>query len=95
MEADDNARRMIRPMAIPEPPTLRIARAAHAAMLAHAYRGLPDEACGLLVAGMGKGDPTAAFLDAIRALGAHLARVLPREAGDRNEIADALVVIDE
>lgn len=53
-----------------------------------------DEACGLLVAGMGKGDPTAALTDAIRALGAHLARVLPRDAGDRNEIADALVVIE-
>jgi proteasome lid subunit RPN8/RPN11 len=47
---------MIRPMAIPEPPTLRIAPAAHTAMLAHAYRGLPDEACGLLVGPAGGDD---------------------------------------
>lgn len=54
-----------------------------------------DEACGLLVTGMRGGDPTSALLGAIRAVGAHLARVLPREAGDRNEIGDALVTIDD
>ena len=65
------------------------------AVLEKLGQGALDEACGLLVAGMGKGDPTAALTDAIRALGAHLARVLPREAADRNEIGDALVTIDE
>jgi putative membrane protein len=54
-----------------------------------------DEACGLLVAGMQTGDPTAALSDAIRSIGEHLARVLPRETGDKNEIGDALVTLDD
>jgi putative membrane protein len=58
-------------------------------------QGALDEACGLLVAGMRGGDPTAALTDAIRAVGMHLARALPREAGDRNEIGDALVTLDD
>lgn len=54
-----------------------------------------DEVCGLLVSGMRAGDPTAALQDAIRAAGGHLAKALPREAGDLNEIGDALVTLDE
>jgi len=54
-----------------------------------------DDWCGVLVAGMRAGDPTAALGNAIREAGKHLARALPREAGDRNEIGDALVTLDE
>lgn len=45
-----------------------------------------DEVCGLLVTGMCAGDPTEALRNAIRAAGERLTPVLPREAGDRNEI---------
>jgi putative membrane protein len=58
-------------------------------------QGTLDEVCGLLVAGMRGGDPTGALSNAIREAGKHLGRVLPREAGDRNEIGDALVTIDD
>ena len=54
-----------------------------------------DEVCGALVTGMRAGDPAAALGSAIREAGKHLARVLPREAGDKNEIGDALVTLDE
>lgn len=53
-----------------------------------------DELCGLLVRGMRDGDPTEALSAAIREAGTQLARALPREGGDRNEIADALVTLD-
>lgn len=53
-------------MAIPEPPTLRLARSAHLAMLAHAHRGLPDEACGLLVGPPG-GDEIVRFEPCVNA----------------------------
>lgn len=54
-----------------------------------------DEICGILVAGMRTGDPASALGNAIRDAGKHLARVLPREAGDKNEIGDALVTLDD
>jgi putative membrane protein len=54
-----------------------------------------DEVCGVLVAGMREGDPTLALGNAIREAGRHLARVLPRETSDQNEIDDALVTLDE
>jgi len=53
-----------------------------------------DEVCAALVAGMRERDPAAALRDAIRLAGAHLARVLPRDAADGNEIGDALILLD-
>jgi uncharacterized membrane protein len=53
-----------------------------------------DEVCGVLVAGMRAGDAAAALGSAIREAGKHLAKGLPRAAGDKNEIGDALVTLD-
>ena len=48
-------------MAVSEEVTLRVARSAHLAMLAHALDGLPHEACGLLVGPAG-GDHVVRFV---------------------------------
>src|SRR5690349_24405197 len=56
-----SAERRIRPMAASDVVTLRVARAAHVAMLAHALDGLPHEACGLLVGPAG-GDDVVRFV---------------------------------
>jgi proteasome lid subunit RPN8/RPN11 len=48
-------------MAVSEDVTLRVARSAHLAMLAHALDGLPHEACGLLVGPAG-GDDVVRFV---------------------------------
>src|SRR6476659_8122747 len=53
--------RRSRPMVVSEDVTLRVARSAHLAMLAHALDGLPHEACGLLVGPAG-GDDVVRFL---------------------------------
>jgi putative membrane protein len=47
----------------------------------------------LLVEGMKRGKPEEALVGAIRRAGERLAARLPREAGDRNELADRLVLI--
>ncbi len=52
------------------------------------------EICARLVAEMRGGDPTLALTGAIGVAGERLAQVLPREAADANEIADALVTLD-
>jgi uncharacterized membrane protein len=44
--------------------------------------------------GMQRGNPTEALETVIQSAGEHLTRVLPREAGDVNELADALVLVD-
>jgi len=54
-----------------------------------------DAICATLVRGMRAGDPTAALVNAIREAAEPLARLLPRAGGDANELADALVTIDD
>ena len=49
-------------MAVSDVVNLRVARAAHVAMLAHALDGLPHEACGLLVGPAG-GDDVVLVID--------------------------------
>jgi proteasome lid subunit RPN8/RPN11 len=43
---------------LPSPPVLRMTREAHTRLVAHAYDGLPDEACGLLAGPPGAGKAT-------------------------------------
>ncbi|HET9730696.1 MAG TPA: M67 family metallopeptidase [Acidimicrobiia bacterium] len=45
-------------------PVLRLARSHHATMIASAYDGLPDEACGLLLGPMVDGEPTGVVTEA-------------------------------
>jgi putative membrane protein len=63
-----------------------------------AYEALGPEAiaeeCSRLTADAARGDLTAALCAAIGRLGERLAAKLPRGAGDRNELADALVVVE-
>lgn len=53
-----------------------------------------EELCAQLTAELKKGDLTAALCNVIKAAGTRLAAVLPRQADDVNELADALVMID-
>jgi putative membrane protein len=53
-----------------------------------------DALCSELVARLRKGAHTEALCHAIEQAGLALAEVLPRQSADRNELADALVVLD-
>lgn len=53
-----------------------------------------DELCKTLTDNMHSGNPTLAFVATIRAAGEKLSKVMPREANDRNELPDALVILD-
>lgn len=53
-----------------------------------------DDLCRKLVEGIKAGDPATALCDVIHDAGERLAAVLPRESQDRNEIANALVILD-
>lgn len=58
--------------------------------------GMPaiEELCNQLIAGLRGGDIAAALEQTIAAVGERLSAVLPRETGDVNELADALVTVD-
>jgi putative membrane protein len=53
-----------------------------------------DELCRRLVDGVKAGDAATALCEVIEDAGARLGAVLPRGAGDRNELANALVILD-
>jgi putative membrane protein len=53
-----------------------------------------NELCETLTAGLHEREYAGAFCETISALGAALGNVLPRQEGDKNELADALVTID-
>ena len=53
-----------------------------------------DELCDKLVAGVRRGDAGTALCEAITDAGERLKVVLPRAAADRNEISNALVILD-
>ena len=50
--------------------------------------------CGTLTVKLGEGDVTAALVAGVEALGEVLAALLPGDAGDANEIVDALITIE-
>lgn len=50
--------------------------------------------CATLTAKLGEGDVIAAIVAGVEALGERLAEVLPGDAGDANEIVDALITIE-
>ena len=52
-----------------------------------------DEVCGVLTAKLREADVTAALEAGIGTLGEHLARALPGDGDDANELKDALVVV--
>jgi len=53
-----------------------------------------DELCRHLTTALGKHSPIDAICEVARDVGERLAKVLPRAADDRNELEDALIVID-
>jgi len=53
-----------------------------------------DELCEGLVKRITEGDAAGGLVETIHAAGERLATALPREAGDVNELADALVLMD-
>ncbi|MGY8771020.1 MAG: TPM domain-containing protein [Pirellulales bacterium] len=65
-------------------------------VIGHETLGQPflDQLCEQLTAGLHQGDPTSAICEVINTAGTQLSAALPREAGDVNELHDALVLID-
>jgi [CysO sulfur-carrier protein]-S-L-cysteine hydrolase len=73
-------------MAVSDVASLRLARSAHAAMLAHALDGLPHEACGLLVGPAG-GDDVVRFVPCENA--AKSAKVYTISESELDAVAEA------
>lgn len=64
------------------------------AITEHLGQGTLDDLCAGLVRKLHEGHAAEGLVETILAAGEHLAKALPREAGDVNELADALVLMD-
>ena len=64
------------------------------AITKHLGQSALDELCAGLVKRIKEGDAAGGLVETIQATGERLAKTLPREAGDVNELADALVLMD-
>lgn len=64
------------------------------AITEHLGQGTLDDLCANLVRKLHEGHAAEGLVETIRAAGERLAKALPREAGDVNELADALVLMD-
>ncbi|MCC6699493.1 MAG: hypothetical protein IT365_27960 [Candidatus Hydrogenedentes bacterium] len=64
------------------------------AITKHLGQGTLDDLCAGLVRKLHEGHAAEGLVETILAAGEHLAKTLPREAGDVNELADALILMD-
>ena len=72
----------------------QLARYADRAVLEKLGQPALDELCRELTTRLKSGHPANAFCEVIRLAEERLAPVLPRSAGEKNELPDALVVLD-